>query len=82
MVTCTNSPSVLGAFGRLQPELQLARLHLRFTMELYRVQVEGGRYFVHEHPAYAGSWGEPGENPRSITSALSKRIRGLLGKPS
>jgi hypothetical protein len=35
-----------------------ARLHLRFTMDLYRLQVAEGRYFVHEHPAYATSWDE------------------------
>ena len=33
-------------------------VHLRFMMELYREQVEQGRYFLHEHPAYATSWGE------------------------
>ena len=25
-------------------------------MELYRLQAAGGRYFLHEHPAYASSW--------------------------
>ena len=35
-----------------------ARLHLRFTMDLYRLQVAEGRYFIHEHPAYATSWDE------------------------
>ena len=35
-----------------------ARLHLRFTMELYHLQLSEGRYFIHEHPAYASSWDE------------------------
>ncbi len=32
-----------------------ARLHLDFVMELYAEQVEGGRYFLHEHPKSASS---------------------------
>jgi hypothetical protein len=28
-------------------------------MELYREQIRHGRFFVHEHPAYATSWQEP-----------------------
>ena len=27
-------------------------------MELYREQVQHGRYFLYEHPAYASSWQE------------------------
>ena len=33
-------------------------IHIRFTIELYRIQDAAGRYFVHEHPAQASSWGE------------------------
>ena len=32
------------------------RLHLRFVTSLYRKQLEGGRQFLHEHPAGALSW--------------------------
>ena len=32
--------------------------HLDFCLELYREQLRNGRYFVHEHPAYATSWQE------------------------
>ena len=32
--------------------------HLAFSVELYREQMRHGRYFVHEHPAYATSWQE------------------------
>ncbi len=42
----------------VQRELLKARIHLSFVMELYREQVDGGRFFVHEHPAYAASWEE------------------------
>ena len=30
--------------------------HLRFCCELYQIQLEEDRYFLHEHPAYASSW--------------------------
>ena len=36
-------------------ELRRAVKHLEFCAELYREQLKGGRYFVHEHPAYAAS---------------------------
>ena len=35
------------------------RQHLEFCMKLYRIQVEQGLYFLHEHPAHARSWQEP-----------------------
>ena len=33
-----------------------AVVHMRFVAELYAEQSAGGRYFLHEHPAYASSW--------------------------
>ena len=30
--------------------------HMRFVVSLYEEQVDGGRYFLHEHPLYADSW--------------------------
>ncbi len=36
-----------------------AEVHLRFCCELYALQVEHGRYFLHEHPTMATSWGLP-----------------------
>jgi len=35
-----------------------ARVHLRFSVELYRMQIKGGRHFLHEHPSSAKSWQE------------------------
>ena len=32
-------------------------MHLRFCITLYREQMRGGRYFLHEHPEFAKSWG-------------------------
>ena len=40
-------------------EMVRARVHLDFTMHLYRKQVAAGRLFLHEHPAHATSWQEP-----------------------
>ena len=37
-------------------ERKRATQHLEFCVELYREQAKAGRYFVHEHPAYASSW--------------------------
>ena len=51
-------------FSRMDPErvrtiLTRARMHLAFSCELYRMQLAGGRHFIHEHPAAATSWSEP-----------------------
>ena len=32
---------------------------LELMVQIYRMQIAGGRYFVHEHPAHASSWGLP-----------------------
>ncbi len=33
-----------------------AIVHINFVCELYQEQIDGGRYFVHEHPYWATSW--------------------------
>ena len=33
-------------------------IHLEFMCQLYRDQLEAGRYFLHEHTADASSWQE------------------------
>ena len=33
--------------------------HLLFCIELYKIQIQGGRYFLHEHPWGAWSWKVP-----------------------
>ena len=38
---------------------QYARGHLEFCVKLYHMQLEAGRYFLHEHPYGASSWQEP-----------------------
>ena len=34
-----------------EARLRKAEAHMRFAVKMYRIQLEGGRYFVHEHPA-------------------------------
>ena len=33
--------------------------HLKFMMEIYKIQVQEGRVFLHEQPAHAKSWMSP-----------------------
>ena len=33
--------------------------HLHFVVGLYKIQLDGGRHFLHEHPAGASSWKDP-----------------------
>eukprot|EP00973_Karenia_brevis_P012630 1713512-Karenia_brevis.AAC.1 len=44
-----------------------ALIHLNFCVQVYKLQIEGGRYFLHEHPTGASSWQMP-----SIESVLRK----------
>ena len=41
---------------KAEAELEAAKEHIRFVVKLYRIQVESGRWFLHEHPAGATSW--------------------------
>ena len=33
--------------------------HMEFAVRMYRIQLNEGRYFIHEHPASATSWRLP-----------------------
>ena len=33
--------------------------HVKLCMQLYRIQIDNGRYFLHEHPSGAWSWKLP-----------------------
>jgi len=49
---------------KMRPEererrITVAKVHLRFCAEIYRMQLRGGRHFLHEHPSTAKSWQEP-----------------------
>ena len=43
----------------VEKELEEAKQHMRFCIELYVMQLDGGRCFIHEHPAGATSWNLP-----------------------
>ncbi len=42
----------------VEREKKKALVHLEFMTGMYRGQIEGGRFFLHEHPEAAGSWEE------------------------
>ena len=62
MCTAFSSWQALNAVKRdagiVHREWVRAMLRLRFVCELYQEQLDAGRYFLHEHPAGATSWGE------------------------
>ena len=43
----------------VEAQYQRALKHLRFACQVYRKQLDAGRYFLHEHPVAATSWAEP-----------------------
>ena len=42
-----------------QANLESAKKHVRFCIEIYRLQMQAGRFFLHEHPNSASSWKMP-----------------------
>ena len=42
----------------VQQRIVYGRKHWKFCAQLYRMQIEQGRYFLHEHPETASSWHE------------------------
>ena len=44
--------------ARFQREYRRACIHLEFCARLYGMQMDAGRYFLHEHPETASSWKE------------------------
>ena len=43
---------------QVQRDKVAALVHLKFAMDICREQINGGRYFLFEHPRAASSWGE------------------------
>ena len=43
---------------RVRKLIEEGRMHLQFMVSLYQLQLDAGRFFVHEHPATALSWDE------------------------
>ena len=52
-----------------------ARKHLELCIKLYRIQLDAGRYFLHEHPATATSWQE-GVVKKLMTEEAVERVMG------
>ena len=42
----------------VKKRMEEARVHLKFTCEIYNDRHRRGKWFLHEHPALATSWGE------------------------
>ena len=40
----------------MEEEYKKEEKHVEFMMEIYQMQIDGGRYFLHEHPLTAKSW--------------------------
>ena len=53
----------------VQEKIAEALVHLNFCLKLYQIQIEGNRYFLHEHPWGAWSW-------------KTKGVLALLSNPS
>ena len=51
----------------VERRMQYGRKHMEFVVDLYNIQWKVGRYFLHEHPAGASSWGE-----RCISNLLKR----------
>ena len=39
--------------------MESAKEHVKFCLEIYKMQMYAGRYFLHEHPSSASSWSKP-----------------------
>ena len=43
----------------MEKQLRRAKAHVRFCLEIYRIQLEEQRHFVHEHPERSRAWQMP-----------------------
>ena len=51
----------------METELKNGKNHVRFCIEVYRLQLQGRRHFVHEHPEKSKAWDMP-----EITELLAR----------
>ena len=42
---------------KFQERMEQAKRYVEFCAKVYKFQIDNGRYFVHEHPYFATSWG-------------------------
>ena len=45
--------------ARYQRAYKEAVSHIEFALDIYKLQADGGRYYLHEHPTSASSWDLP-----------------------
>ena len=78
--------SVLQNWSAWTPEKERrwveAKAHIDFMMEIYKVQDDAGRWFLHEHPASASSWQLAGvkevlERQGTLLSVIDQCMYGL-----
>ena len=55
--------------------IRKATVHLEFCAKLYKIQMDRGRYFLHEHPASAKSW----ENDMMSRLSKDQRVYTIIG---
>ena len=59
----------------VEEEKKLALIHLEFVAQIYQEQIDGDRFFLHEHPETAGSWSE-----KCIANLLqNKEVQRVVG---
>ena len=63
--------------ARVHEKMQEALIHLKFCIELYIIQLQNGRYFLHEHPWGAWSWRVP-ELERLLALPEVKKAKGHM----
>ena len=49
----------MGLEAEFQRRLQIDKGHVRFCIEVYKMQMMAGRFFMHEHPNSSTSWQMP-----------------------
>ena len=74
-------------YKRMSPEkvaamMKEGRMHLHFVLSLYKVQLDSGRHFLHEHPSGASSWKDPWtqrllQHPKVHTATSDQCMYGL-----
>ena len=42
---------------KFQERMEQAKRYVEFCAKVYKFQIDNGRYFLHEHPYLATSWG-------------------------
>ncbi len=61
--------------GELERRMVASDVHLAFVAELYQLQMDGGRYFLHENPEGSKGWG----GLPMATLARDERVHKIIG---